>query len=311
MKKLYILFENEDWMPPLERELKAAKIDYEKWFMNDFHFDISAAPPEGVFLNRMSPSSHTRSHENSVDATLNCLYWLESHGRKVINGSSVFQLEISKVLQYSLLQAAGIKTPKTIAITDGSQDIKTAARKMKLPFITKHNRGGKGLGVRIFQSYEEFDHYAETSFENAADHITLLQDYIKPKDQSITRVELVGDQCLYAIKASTENGFELCPAEACEIGDTFCPVGESEPKENRQELFTLRKDLAPSIAQSYLDFMKSHKIDIAGIEFIEDENGDAITYDINTTTNYSPGVEEQNNLNGMKAIVDYIKPFLD
>ena len=45
------------------------------------------------------------------------------------------------------------------------------------------------------------------------DHITLLQEYIESPDPSITRVEIVDGQFLYAIRSDTSRGFQLCPAE--------------------------------------------------------------------------------------------------
>ena len=267
-QKVYILYENEAWMPPLEHELGRAGLEFEKWHMDSFFFDINSTPPEGIFVNRMSPSSHTRGNSNSVDCTLNCLYWLEAHDRTVINGSHVFQLEISKVKQYSLLEKMGIKTPHTIAVSDNSDALKAVSHKISTPFITKHNRGGKGLGVKLFQTKESFLDYAE-NFEPSSDHITLLQEYVKPKHDRITRVELVGTEFLYAINVSTAQGFELCPSDACEIGEQFCPAGEETQKGNRQELFSLRENFDHPIIQQYLDFMRKYNIDIAGIEFIE------------------------------------------
>lgn len=304
---VYILYENEEWMVPLERELKAAGLEYTKWHMEHTFFDVNSTPPEGIFLNRMSPSSHTRGHTLSVDNTLNTIYWLESHGRRVINGSHAFLFEISKVRQYAELEKAGIKTPHTLAVPDNKALLKDAAKTMPLPFITKHNRGGKGLGVRLFNTLEDFESYLEAGFEPSIDNITLLQEYVKPREPFITRIEIVNGEFQYAIQASTEQGFELCPAESCEIGDQFCPTTDApEEDSNRQDLFSLRTEFDHSIVDKYIAFLKAHQIDIAGIEFIENANGEIITYDINTTTNYSPGVEDKHGLNGMKAIAEFI-----
>ncbi|MFQ5795802.1 MAG: hypothetical protein ACE5JP_12220 [Candidatus Bipolaricaulia bacterium] len=52
--------------------------------------------------------------------------------------------------------------------------------------------------------------------------------------------------------------------------------------------------------------MRANEIDIAGIEFIEDKQGNKITYDMNANTNYSPGVEERHGLNGMATVVRFL-----
>lgn len=87
---------------------------------------------------------------------------------------------------------------------------------MPLPFITKHNRGGKGLGVQLFKTLEAFDAYVDSEeFVPPPDHITLLQEYIEAPEPYITRVEFVAGEFLYAIRSNTTQGFQLCPAERC------------------------------------------------------------------------------------------------
>jgi hypothetical protein len=180
---------------------------------------------------------------------------------------------------------------------------------MSLPFITKHNCGGKGLGVQLFRAREAFEKYLDSDdYEKPIDNIMLLQEYIVARKPFITRVELVGDKFLYAVKVDTSRGFELCPAESCEIGDAFCPTTDTEAPTviNRQSLFSLREQFDDPIINQYLAFMRENEIDVAGFEFIEDAHGKRFTYDINCTTNYSPAVEESHSLNGMASIVSLV-----
>jgi hypothetical protein len=137
------------------------------------------------------------------------------------------------------------------------------------------------------------------------DHITLLQEYIESPEPSITRVEIVDGQFLYAIRSDTSRGFQLCPAERCESGEVSCP-GTDAPAHgsaDRQSLFALRQGFHDPILAQYIAFTRQHGLDLAGIEFIEDRQGQKITYDVNGTTNYAPGVEERHGLNGMAAVV--------
>jgi glutathione synthase/RimK-type ligase-like ATP-grasp enzyme len=301
--KVYVLYENPAWMPPLRRELEVAGLPYDEWFVHTGCLDLSQEPPEGIFLSRMSPSSHTRGHRESVDYMRQLLVWLESYGRRVINGSRALELEVGKVHQYAALRRAGIRTPHTIAVSGGADMLKAAAQRMALPFITKHNRGGKGLGVQLFRSLEAFEVYVDSpEFEVPIDHITLLQDYIEAPEPFITRVEIVDGEFLYAIQSDTSLGFELCPAERCDTGEAFCLAPDSGTGD-RQNLFALREGFDHPIIEQYIAFMQENDLDLAGIEFIEDRHGNKITYDINGTTNYSPGVEERHGLNGMAAVV--------
>src|SRR3954454_11849964 len=99
---------------------------------------------------------------------------------------------------------------------------------MSGPFITKHNRAGKGLGVRLFQNVDALrGHLESPQFEPSVDGITLIQEYIQAPEPFITRVEFVGGKFLYAVRVDTSQGFELCPADVCQVGDAFCPAGES------------------------------------------------------------------------------------
>jgi glutathione synthase/RimK-type ligase-like ATP-grasp enzyme len=308
--KVHILYENPDWMPPLRCQLDRAGLPYEEWFVHTGCLDLSQEPPEGIFLNRMSPSSHTRGHRESVDYMRQLLVWLESHGRRVINGSRALELEVSKVHQYAALRRAGLRTPHTIAVSGGALVLQQAARRMPLPFITKHNRGGKGLGVQLFRSLDAFDVYVDSSdFEDPIDHIMLLQEYIESPEPFITRVEIVDSKFLYAIRSDTSVGFQLCPAERCEAGDAYCPVTDEDSNgiADRQSLFSLREGFDDPIINQYIAFMQANRLDLAGIEFIEDWQGNKITYDVNGTTNYSPGVEERHNLNGMAAVVGLLE----
>ena len=294
---LHVLYENPAWLPTLEAALRRRDVDYQLHHTTGGSFDLAADPPAGVFLNRMSPSSHTRGHQPGVRFASEYLEHLEAHGRRVINGSRAFALELSKVRQDRALRAFGIPTPATLAVV-GRGRLPEAARTLGVPFVTKHNQGGKGLGVRLFETLAEFDEYVEgPDFVESPDQITLLQRYVRPAAPHITRVEIVDGEFLYAIRSSTEEGFHLCPAVECADDAAFCPA-DGDGK------FTLREDLTAGdpLVRRYAELMRALQIDVAGIEFVEDAQGVRYTYDINGTTNYNADVESRHGLDGMDAI---------
>jgi glutathione synthase/RimK-type ligase-like ATP-grasp enzyme len=294
---VHILFENEAWLPPLTTALQARGLAFETHFVDGGTIDLGEVPPEGVFVNRMSPSAHTRGHQGGVQYLKELLVWLEAHGRPVINGSAAFDLEVSKVRQDITLRAAGIDTPRTIAVV-GRERLSEAARAMALPFITKHNQGGKGLGVKLFRDLAAFDAYvASDEFVESPDGTTLLQQYIEPPVPFITRVEIVDGEFLYAIKSSTVDGFELCPAVTCAPDAAFCPVGGTGK-------FSRREDLTAQdpLVQAYVRYAATHGLDVAGIEFVEDRDGRRYTYDVNANSNYNATVEGEHGFDGMAAI---------
>ncbi|ALF10256.1 ATP-grasp domain-containing protein [Parageobacillus thermoglucosidasius] len=303
MSKIYIIHENSEWTVHLTQRLDELGLPYEEWFLDKGTVDLSAMPPAGVFYSRMSASSHTRSHRFAPELTEAVLAWLERHGRRVFNGSRALRLEISKVNQYMALNAHGIRTPKTIAAV-GKEQIVEAAKQLGAPsFITKHNRAGKGLGVQLFHSIEALQQYLESpAFEDSVDGITLVQEYIQAPEPFITRCEFVGGKFMYAVRVDTSEGFELCPADACQIGDLFCPVGETAARPK----FEIIDGFSDPILEKYEQFLRANDIHIAGIEFIRDQNGTIFTYDVNTNTNYNSEAEARAGKFGMLEVAKFL-----
>lgn len=301
MARIYVIHENDAWMEPLRAAFAEQELPYTEWFLSEGTLDFAESPPEGVFYNRMSASSHTRDHRYAAELTGGVLAWLEAHGRRVVNNGRALQLEISKMAQYAALAQHGIRTPRTIAAV-GREHIVAAARKMAGPFITKHNRAGKGLGVHLFQSAAALEaHVHSAAFEESVDGVTLIQEYIQAPAPFITRVEFVGGKFLYAVRVNTALGFELCPADVCQVGDAFCPVGTAPGPR-----FEIVQGFEHPIIERYRRFIADNGIGIAGIEFITDARGELYTYDVNTNTNYNSDAEAAAGVFGMRAIAGYL-----
>ena len=290
MGVIHILHENPEWLPPLCEALEEQGLPYREWMLDEGTVPFSDVPPEGVFYNRMSASSHTRGHRYAPELTLATLHWLEQHGRRVVNDHRALHLEVSKLAQYRALKAQGIRFPLTIAAVGRKALLQAAASLARIPFILKPNRGGKGLGVSLFHSIESMDeHVAQLSpDEQPIDGIWLVQEYVDSAEPFITRCEFIGQEFFYAVRVNTSEGFELCPADACEIGEDTCPTAEAPNK------FSILPRLeAPELLRGYQALMKSHGIDVAGFEFIRKPEGDLYTYDINTNTNYNAQAEKK------------------
>jgi hypothetical protein len=302
MSRVYVIHENPDWFPPFAAAFEEEGVPYEEWpLYGDGVLDLDRPPPRGVFWSRMSASSHTRGHLLAKDHTRAVLRWLAAHGRRVVGGVDVLELEMSKVAQLVALHAAGLDVPRTVAVV-GRDRLAGQARALPLPFVAKHNQGGKGLGVRRFDSYEAFDAYVSgPEFDEPVDGVTLLQEYVEPAQPFVTRVEIVGGRFLYALAASTSRGFELCPADACAV-DPTCPMDGAAAG----GLFELRKDFVPPLLPAYLEFARRHGIEIAGFEYIETASGRLVTYDVNTNTNYNPAVEAQADRSGPREVARYL-----
>jgi hypothetical protein len=307
--KVYVIHENDDWVVPLRQNFAARGIPFAEWHLDEGILDLRAAPPPGAFYNRMSASSHTRDHRYAPELTAAVLAWLKGHGAVVVNGERALQLELSKVAQYEALAKFGIETPQTLAVV-GKENIAEAAERLGYPVILKHNRAGKGLGVRLLLSAAALDkHLASGDFEPSVDGITLVQRYIKAPEPFITRVEFVGGKFLYAVRVDTLQGFELCPADACRIDSP--PLAAACPAVAPNDKFQIVRDFEHPLLPKWQAFLAANDIRIAGIEFIVDENGRAFTYDVNTNTNYNPDAEAKDGRagtarSGMGAIASYL-----
>jgi hypothetical protein len=307
--KIYIIHENDEWTAPLLTALEELNTPYKSWHLHEGTIPLDDIPPAGIFYNRMSASSHTRGHRYAPELTSAVLTWLESHGRTVLNDSRALRLEVSKVAQYQALKKHGIRVPKTTAAV-GVDALLKAADEFETPFITKHNRAGKGLGVQRFEHVNDFKKAIENHVvEPSIDGIMLLQQYIQAPDSSITRCEFVGGKFLYAVKVDTSEGFELCPADACQIGEQFCPA-DGTTSDAPKAKFDIITDFSSPLIEKYEAFLTDNGITFAGIEQITDTDGQIYTYDVNTNTNYNPQAEEKANIFGMKEIAAYLNTAL-
>src|SRR5712675_3539822 len=298
MTHIHVIHENTAWLEPLASALDRQGLPWRDWFLDRGVFDLSRSPPEGVFYNRMSASSHTRDHRYAAELTASVLAWLEQHKRRVVNGSRALDLEISKARQCAALEKAGIRTPDTVLVA-GKELLVDAARRRfgNGPFILKPNRGGKGLGVRLFRTLDALGDYLDSpDYAPPVDGLHLLQQYVRAPVPLIVRAEFIGGHFMYAVDVDTSDGFELCPADVCAVGDAFCPAGE----ETRAK-FTIIEDIDNTLKRRYQAFLAANDIGVAGIEFVTDADGAVYTYDVNTNTNYNPDAEARGGRSGMET----------
>lgn len=306
MSKIFVLHENNEWTDHLKHRLDQLDLPYELWHLDEGVIDLSSEPPQGVFYNRISASSHTRNHRFAPEFAEAVLAWLERHGRTVINGTRALRLEVSKANQYMALNQAGIATPKTLVAVGKKQIIEAAKTLGMSSFITKHNRAGKGQGVQLFHSIDVLQDYIDgPHFDPPVDGITLIQQYIQAPEPFIIRHEFIGSKFLYGVKVDTSEGFELCPADACSIEDMFCPTDQqlSETKAK----FEILEDYQPDFIPKYEHFLATNNIQVAGIEAIQDADGNSYAYDVNTNTNYNSDAEKQANKFAMLELAQYLQ----
>ncbi|MEX1220758.1 MAG: alpha-L-glutamate ligase [Idiomarina sp.] len=312
MRDIFIIHENEEWLVPLRAEFSKRGVTAKEWFVHEGAIRYDQKPDDAVYYNRMSASSHTRGHRFAPELTRMALTWLERHEQTVVNGTDALYLEVCKLSQYAALEQAGLTTPRTRPVV-GRDDIVPAAREFnQWPLILKPNRGGKGLGVIRFDDEAGLAAYVNgPDYEAPLDGIWLLQAYIAPAQPHITRAEFVDQKFVYAVQVNTEGGFELCPADVCDIGDSFCPTTETDEQSATAApaKFTVTHNYDQHAIIAKLEgFLRAANIQVAGIEFIETAAGDLFVYDVNTNTNYNQKAEQTAGLErtGMGSLADYL-----
>ena len=50
--RIFVIHENDEWLPPLRAAFAARRLPLTEWHMADGRFDLTGTPPEGVFYNR-------------------------------------------------------------------------------------------------------------------------------------------------------------------------------------------------------------------------------------------------------------------
>ncbi len=297
--KIHVIHENAAWTAPLFDALAARGLPFEDWHLDGGLVDPRATPPEGVFYNRMSASSHTRGHRFAPELTRHVLAWLEAHGRRTVNGTGAIALEIDKLAQYRALEAHGIRTPRTIGAV-GRDQVIAAARELindaggDGAFILKPNRGGAGAGVQLIEGLGQLRAVLDDpATPQPLDGTWLAQQYVRAPEPAITRCEFIGGEFYYAVRVNTSQGFELCPADACDLPDG-------------RERFEIIDGFDDPVLARYRAMIAAHGIEVTGIEFVRDAAGEVYTYDVNTNTNYNTAAEARLGVSGMCRLADFL-----
>jgi len=296
---IHVIHENPEWLPPFAAGFAARGESFVDLDLSDGTIDLAAEPPEGLFYNRMSASAHTRGNRFSPEFTAAVIAWAEAAGRPVINGSGAIRLEVNKAAQIAGLRRAGVPVPRTIAALGAEKVAEAAAAFGSDPVMVKVNRGGKGLGIELFDDARQVAERARAgTLPDSTDGILLLQDFIQTTDGSVTRAEFIGGRLFYAVKIETGGTFELCPADVCAPDEAAAGGGP---------VFTLVENaVEPELEQAIARFLGMSGIDIAGVEFARDAAGNPFVYDVNTNTNYNPDAERAAGVSAPQALVDYL-----
>ncbi|MFN8342857.1 MAG: hypothetical protein U0V64_14435 [Cyclobacteriaceae bacterium] len=190
-KPIGILYEHPCWFKPLFEELLRRHIPFVR--INAAHHQYNPAEKETPFsmvVNRVSPTAHFRGHGAALQHTLNYLHHLEGLGVRVINGSTPFEIELSKARQINIFQQLGLPFPRT-RIVNHLDQILPASFSLRYPLLVRPVTGGNGLGVYRFEQPGQLQKAIQLrQVSLGPDHHALIQEYIRPYKQVIIHAEI-------------------------------------------------------------------------------------------------------------------------
>lgn len=294
---LAILYEHPAWFAPLFAALDRRGVRYDALHLSDHSFDpTDPLPPAPVVFSRVAMSSFLREAEHGIFYAEALFAHWAARGARVINGD-VIAIDRSKARQLSLIAGLGLGAPRT-RIVHRAADLGQAAEAVGFPLVVKANIGGSGAGiVRYHDAGELAGSVAAGTVPDSVDRVLLVQEYVPARAGTVTRIETLDGKFLYAIDIeSPADSFDLCPAEACEIG------------RGPGAIRMTRADPAPDLIDAAERIARAAGLDVGGIEvMIDDRDGTAKFYDINALSNFVARPRDVLGWDPHEQLVDYLQ----
>ena len=274
---LAILYEHPQWFGPLFAALDKRGLHYEAIQLSGHRFDPSECEaPAPLILSRVAQSSFLREPEHAIFYAAALLDHWQRCGAHVLNGSNVLAIDSSKARQLSLITSLGHAVPRT-CVVHRTRDLAVVADRFTYPLIVKANIGGSGAGIVRYASREELLASIEQgTMPQSIDGVLLVQDYVPGRGGTITRIETLAGQFLYAIEVETSSdSFDLCPADAC----------LAQP--GREAVRMTSVTPSPEIIAAAEQIARAVGLAVGGVELlVDDRDGVARFYDINAMSNF-------------------------
>jgi glutathione synthase/RimK-type ligase-like ATP-grasp enzyme len=242
-----------------------------------------------------------------VPLGLSFLRALELSGARVLNGSQAFLLELSKSAQGSLLKRLGIAHPRSVAFNDVDAALAAWDR---WPALLKPEQGGSGARMYLLQHPDELRRLLRDDPSLwLPDNLLLLQEHF-PVDpaRGIVRMEFLGGELLYAMRVVSHGAFNLCPSELCNPVDGSagaCALPVKEPVKPVE--FHAYREVPQEAVEAGRAIVSAGKLDVAGIEYLEDLDGRRVFYDVNANSNLRPAVAREFGFDPFERVVDYLQ----
>ena len=156
------------------------------------------------------------------------------------------------------------------------------------------------------------------------DDTALVQEFLPAEGGHITRLEILQHELLYAIRITPpkDHGFNLCPADICQVDDESVAAGRVEVRGGRgfspesafevcpvKPAMQIEATTAPAevVAQA-LAISRAAGLDVCGIEFLVDQrDGRPYFYDVNALSNFVTDAPRVVGFDPFERLVDVIE----
>ena len=305
---LVVIHEHPEWQKPLFAALDRRGLRWKAFDLKRVAFSPEETPEARLYFNQASPSAYLRGNTRAVPLALAYLRCLEAAGKRVLNGSGAFAIELSKSAQAALLRRLGVPTPRCIVFND-LDALRARLDGWTWPALLKPEQGGSGARMYFLNSYDELRALLESQPDLwLPDNLLLLQQHF-PCDESrgIVRMEFLGGELLYAMRVVSHGAFNLCPSELCnplQGAPGACAVPEAPPPKKAVEFFAYPEVPAEAVATGQRIF-RAAGLDVGGIEYLE-SGGRRIFYDVNANSNLRPAIAREYGFDPFERVVDWL-----
>ena len=293
-----IVFEHPTWLAPLFSALKDRQIPFQKLDLSSFSYDMCRGGILPLYVNRLSASSYQRHNQRAIALAFSYFKFLVANGASVLNYRNA-HLEMNKVDQLLAFQQHGLTTPRTWVFNDPKQ-LLHLPEDFPFPLLVKPAQGGAGSLIQRFDSRLALLAGA-SDIPIPPDELMLAQAYIQPVHGYINRVEILDSRLLYALQVYPTEGFNLCPADACEVDAT----------DASQVRFYLNKNMDAQVLDAILSLFTSLGLDFGSIEFLAGADGTNYFYDLNLNSNYRTEIPGEDHFDTWGRLADYLAAQLE
>jgi len=215
----------------------------------------------GLVVNRVSTLLAAKDHARAERIAASLRAW-EGEGRIVINGSYCFEVGCSKRAQAILFEGCAVATPRTSPAVSGGRALPGRA------VLLKPSAGGFGQGIRRLADDEPAP---DDLF--GAEEGWIEQELLTPADGCVHRIEILGPDILYEARSPVQpDQFNYCLAHS-EAEVVLLPPHAIDPK----------------IAAAVRKISRAAKMDLGSVEYLLNEEGDAVFIDLNPVSSFHPG----------------------